>query len=106
MCDKTVGKCFFVFVFIPDWYKTPVMCERVVSEDYFLIVYCINKIQRLYDQAIDDCLAALKFIPNWFVKNKMLEKFYIALLANDDILFLMKILIKSHLFLIKDIFLL
>ena len=58
------------------------------------------------DEAVDDCLAALKFIPDWFGTSKVLEKFHNAFLANDDILFLMKILIKSYLLLIKDIFLL
>ena len=27
------------------------------------------------DEAVDDCLAALKFIPDWFVASKMLKKF-------------------------------
>ena len=36
------------------------------------------------DKAVDDCLAALKFIPDWFVTIKMLEKFHDALLINDD----------------------
>ena len=61
------------------------------------------------DEAFDDCLAALKFIPDWFVTSRMLEKFHNALFSNDDILLmkiLMKILITSHLLLIKDIFLL
>ena len=31
---------FFVFDCIPDRYKTQEMCDRVVSEDHFLIVYC------------------------------------------------------------------
>ena len=39
------------------------------------------------DESVDDCLAALKFIPDWFVPNKMLEKFHDDLPANDDILF-------------------
>ena len=39
------------------------------------------------DEAVDDCLSALKFIPNWFVTRKMLEKFDNALKAHDDILF-------------------
>ena len=61
------------------------------------------------DEAFDDCLAALKFIPDWFVTSRMLEKFHNALFSNDDILLmkiLMKILITSHLLLIKVIFLL
>ena len=42
MCDKAVNKSFIVFYFIPDWYKTQEMCDRVVSEDPFLIVYLYN----------------------------------------------------------------
>ena len=29
----------------------------------------------MYDESVDDCLAVLKSIPDWFVKKKMLEKF-------------------------------
>ena len=36
---------------------------------------------------VDDCLAALKFICDWFVTSKMLEKFHDALLTNDNLLF-------------------
>ena len=43
MCNKTVDICFFVFDSIPDWYKTQEMCDRVVSEDPFLTVYCPDK---------------------------------------------------------------
>ena len=39
------------------------------------------------DEAFDDCLAALKLIPDWFVTNKMPETLYAALPTNDDILF-------------------
>ena len=39
------------------------------------------------DETVDDCLAELKIIPDWFVPSKMLEKFHDALPANDDILF-------------------
>ena len=46
-------------------------------------------------EAVDDYLPALTFIPDWFVTSKILEKFHNALLHNDDIRFLMKILIKS-----------
>ena len=40
----------------------------------------------MWDEAVHDCLVALKFIPDWFVTSKMLEKFDNALHANDDIL--------------------
>ena len=41
------------------------MCDRVVSENYFLIVLCPDKYitQRMCDEAVDDFLAALKLIP-------------------------------------------
>ena len=38
------------------------------------------------DEAVDDCLAALKYIPDWYVTSKMLEKCDV-LHAYDDILF-------------------
>ena len=59
------------------------MCDSVVSEDPFLIVYCPDKYktQRMCDEAVDDFLTALKLIPDWFVTNKMLEKFDKALLG-------------------------
>ena len=65
----------FVFHPIPDWYKTQEISDRDVYEDPFMIVYCL------------DCLAALKFIPDWFFTSKMLEKFDNGLHANDVMLF-------------------
>ena len=62
------------------------MCDSVVSEDPYLIVHCPEKYksQRMYDEAVDNCPPALKFIPYWFVTRKILDN---ALHANDDILF-------------------
>ena len=99
---------FYLFDSLPDQYKTQEMSDGVVSEDRFMVVYCPDKYktQRMCDEAVDDCLAALEYIPNCSVISKILENFYNAFHDNDDILFLMKILIKSHLLLIKDIFLL
>ena len=60
-------------------------------------------------EAVDDCLGGLKFIPDCFVTNKMIERFLDALSANDDIMiysFLIKTFMKSHFLLIKWIFLL
>ena len=39
------------------------------------------------DEAVNDCLAALKFIRDWFVTSKMLENFDNTLHANDDTFF-------------------
>ena len=51
------------------------------------------------EEAVDDLLTALKFIPNWFVTSKMLQKLLYSLMMIYS--FLMKILIKSHLVLSK-----
>ena len=39
------------------------------------------------DEAVNDALAALKLISNWFVTSKMIKKFYTALYADDCLLF-------------------
>ena len=39
------------------------------------------------DEAVHDCLAARKFIRDWFATGNKLGKFHDALLANDDIHF-------------------
>ena len=38
------------------------------------------------DEAVDDTLAALKFIPNWFVTSKIIKKLYTALYADESVL--------------------
>ena len=93
MCDIAVTRCYFLL----DWYfvlflrgiKTQEMCDRVVSEDPFLIVYCSDtyKTQRMCNQANDDSLAALKLILDWFVKSKMIKELYAALYADENILY-------------------
>ena len=55
----------------------------------------INSKQKL-DEAVDDRLTVKTFFPDWFVTSKMLEKFNDALLPNNSILFLMKILLKLY----------
>ena len=39
------------------------------------------------DEAIDDSLAALKLIPDWFVTSKMVKKLFTALYADENILY-------------------
>ena len=80
---------FFVFNSIPDWYKAQEMRDRVISEDPFFIVYRTDryKSQKMCDEAVDDSLAALKFIPNWFFTSKMIKKLLTGLYADDNILY-------------------
>ena len=49
------------------------MRNSVICEDPFMI--------------IDDCLAELKFILDWFVTSKMIKKLHTALYADDNILY-------------------
>ena len=61
------------------------MCDSVASEDPLTLVYCVDRYKT--QELSDDCLAALKFIPNWFATSKILKKFHNALLTNADIIF-------------------
>ena len=63
---------FFLFKFAPDRYKTLEMCNRVVSEDPFLIVYCSDIYITKKSVMILFMIAALKLIPYWFVTSKMI----------------------------------
>ena len=64
------------------------MCDRVVSEYPFLIVYCPDeyKTQRMCDKAVDDSLASLKLIRDGFVTSKMITKIFTYLYADENIL--------------------
>ena len=72
-----------------------------------MITYCPDKFKltKSVTKAVDDCLASLKFIPNWFVTRKMLEQFHDALFANDDTLFFDEDFRKSHFLLMSWVFL-
>ena len=65
------------------------MHDAVASEDPLSIIYCPDKYksQRMCAEAVDDCLAVLKLVPDWFVTSKMLENLGNTLQVNDDILF-------------------
>ena len=43
MCDKVVNTCFFVFHSVSDQYKTQEICDRVVPEDPFMLIYCPDR---------------------------------------------------------------
>ena len=64
MCYRAVHRCFFVFDSIPDQYKTQEICDLAVSLYPFLILYYPDKYitQRMWDEAVDDSLVALKCI--------------------------------------------
>ena len=64
------------FYSVCDQYKTQGMRDKAVSNDGFLLKYCVDryKTQAMCDEAIDDFLPAFKFNPHWFVTSKMMKK--------------------------------
>ena len=64
------------------------MCDRVVSEGHFWIVYYLDryKTQRMCEP-VEDSLAALKSIPDWFVTSTVIKKLFTALYTDDIIIY-------------------
>ena len=85
---KQIIDVLFMFDSIPDQCKTQEICEASCFFVSFLTVYCPDKYitQEMYGKTIDDSLAALKLIPDWFVTSKV-KKLYTALDADDGLLF-------------------
>ena len=89
ICDKHLIEAFMFLILYLISIKTQEMCDTVVSEDPSLIVYCPDKYktQRMYDEAVDDCLAVLKFVFDWFVAGEMITKLFTSLYVDEDILY-------------------
>ena len=62
--DKAVNRCFFVFDYITNQYKTQDLFNSMIYEDPFSIRYIPDqhKTQQIFDKAIDDFLAELKSV--------------------------------------------
>ena len=65
------------------------MCDRAIFKDPFPLVYFPDKYktQIMFYKAVDDCLVALKFIPDWFVTSKIIKRLLTALYSVDNILY-------------------
>ena len=79
MPDKAVDKCFLdFFVFLIN-----IKLKKYLTENFwrsfiiFLLLYCPDKYktQGMCYETVEDYLAALKFIPNWFDTSKIIKKF-------------------------------
>ena len=94
MSYKAVNTCFFIFDSLPECYNTQETCDKVVSKRPFKLKYCLDRYetQQICGRAVDDCLSALPH--EWFITDKVIRKLYEALFANDDIPFLINILLK------------
>ena len=64
------------------------MCNSVTCEDSFSIRYVPDqyKTRQMRDKAVDDCLAELKFVPDWFVTSEIIKKIFTALYPDENIL--------------------
>ena len=72
-----------------------------------MLKYCLDryKTQEMCDKAVDEFLPALKFVPDWFITNKMLEKLNDALFVNDDVIFINEDCDSVTFFLVNWVFL-
>ena len=89
ICHRAVQRCFFVFDSIPDKYKTQEICNVAASLYFPFILYCPYKYitQEMCSEAVEDSLAALKLIPDWFVTSKIIKKLFTALYVGKSILY-------------------
>ena len=83
------------------------MCDKAVSEESFLILYCPDeyKTQRMCDEAVDNSLKTLKLIPDWFVTSKMIKNFLVLCTQMKIYCTLMKILVMLYFLVMKWVFL-
>ena len=92
MCEKVVNTHSSKIQFVPECYKTGKICDKAFNKSFlafflFLIDIklkkCVTeyvpdqyKIQEISDKAVRGCLAALKFVPDWFVTSKRIKRIY------------------------------
>ena len=86
MCNKAVDTCRFALDSVSNQYMVQEMCDKVVYKEPFMLKYCPDrcKTPKICNKAVNFCLQALIFFPDWFVVNKMIGELDNA---NDDIIF-------------------
>ena len=94
MCSKTVSTCSFVFDSVPDRDLTHEFSDKIVSGDpllkhSFMLKYCHNgyKTQDIWNKAAVSCPLPLKFVPDWFLMGKMIEKHDSTVFSDDYVAF-------------------
>ena len=92
---------FYFFIFLID------IKFRIISDDPFSLRYALNKCkpQQICDNAVDDCLAVLKFNPDFFVISKMIKIFLLLCTQMKRYSILLLILAMSYLFVMEWVFL-
>lgn len=63
------------------------MCEKVVSKEPSMLKYHPDsyKTYKIYDKVVDAYVLALKFVPDWLITSKVIEKLDNAIFYNDGI---------------------
>ena len=79
VCYKAVNTSPFTIQFVLKFYKTQEVCDRVIPKEYFILKYYLDK----YKPNV--FLSTLKFLPDWFVTNKMLAKLENNVILDNDI---------------------
>ena len=72
---KVVDTYPCVFESVHDGYKTREMSDEVVSNNPFMLKYCLDRYEtkKMRDKAVHDCLPTFKFVHGWFVASRMFE---------------------------------
>ena len=107
MCDKAVSKNLFMLKYCHYRYKTQEICDKAVFQDPFMVKNCHDKYktQEMCHKAVDDFLLALKFVPHWFVTNKIIKNFILLYSQMMIYSFVMKILVMLHFQVMRWVFL-
>ena len=65
------------------------MCDKVVSKDTFILKYCHGKYktQEMFDKIVKTSLQTLIFVPDCFVRSKIIEKLDSSLFHDDYVVF-------------------
>ena len=65
------------------------MCNKVVSEDPFILQYCHDKYKtrEVCDKTVDSCLLASKFVSDWSITSRTIKKLDSDISFNDSITF-------------------
>ena len=89
MRDKAVDDYSFSSEFVLDRYKSKKICDKIISENPFMLKYYPDKYltQKMCDEAVDDFLSTLHFVPDWFITGKMIKNLFVALYADENILY-------------------
>ena len=78
---QAIDRCPFVFDSVLNQYKTQEMCDKIISEDPYKIQFCHNRYrsQEICNKVVH-FLPALKFVPDWFVKSKIIKNKILVML--------------------------